>query len=79
MTWTRFSARTGWAEAQVEHTTMPKVPRFASPAIVGSATVPATALSLNTQPSGESSNDYPGRSVPPPTPETAGTSPVTPG
>jgi ubiquinone/menaquinone biosynthesis C-methylase UbiE len=36
----------GFAITQVEHTTMPKVPKFASPAIVGSATAPAAVPSL---------------------------------
>jgi ubiquinone/menaquinone biosynthesis C-methylase UbiE len=31
----------GLTVTQVEHTTLPKVPKFGSPAIVGSATVPA--------------------------------------
>jgi SAM-dependent methyltransferase len=31
----------GFTITQIEHTTMPKVPKFASPAIVGTATVPA--------------------------------------
>jgi hypothetical protein len=35
----------GLAVTKVEQTTLPKVPRFASPAIVGSATVLATATS----------------------------------
>ena len=37
---------------RVEHTTMPKVPRFASPVIVGSATVPAQVPSANARPGG---------------------------
>jgi ubiquinone/menaquinone biosynthesis C-methylase UbiE len=42
----------GLAVTRVEHTTMPKVPKFASPAIVGSATVLAAAPSLDPQLSG---------------------------
>jgi SAM-dependent methyltransferase len=42
----------GFAVTRAEHTTMPKVPKFASPAIVGSATVPAAVPSLDTQLSG---------------------------
>jgi ubiquinone/menaquinone biosynthesis C-methylase UbiE len=42
----------GFSVTQVEHMTMPKVPRFASPAIVGSATVLAAAPSLDAQLSG---------------------------
>jgi ubiquinone/menaquinone biosynthesis C-methylase UbiE len=43
----------GFTVTRVEHTTMPKVPKFASPAIVGIATVPASVPSLDTQLSGE--------------------------
>jgi len=39
----------GFIVTRVEHTTMPKVPKFASPVIVGSATVPASVPSLDTQ------------------------------
>jgi ubiquinone/menaquinone biosynthesis C-methylase UbiE len=39
----------GLTVTRVEHTTMPKVPKFASPFIVGSATVPALAPSLDAQ------------------------------
>jgi len=39
----------GFIVTRVEHTTMPKVPKFASPAIVGSATVPAPVRSLDAQ------------------------------
>ena len=39
----------GFTVTRVEHTTMPKVPKFASPAVVGSATVPAPARSLGAQ------------------------------
>ena len=42
----------GFSVTHVEHTTMPKVPKFASPAIVGSATVPAPVPSLDTQSGG---------------------------
>ena len=42
----------GFTVTRVEHTTMPKVPKFASPAIVGSATVPAEVPSADTQPGG---------------------------
>jgi ubiquinone/menaquinone biosynthesis C-methylase UbiE len=42
----------GLTVTRIEHTTMPKVPKFASPAIVGSATVLAAAPSLDTQLSG---------------------------
>jgi hypothetical protein len=35
--------RAGFAIAQVEHTALPKVPKFVRPAIVGSATAPAAA------------------------------------
>ena len=42
----------GFTVTRVEHTTMPKVPRFASPVIVGSATVPAAVPSLGPQLSG---------------------------
>jgi ubiquinone/menaquinone biosynthesis C-methylase UbiE len=40
----------GFTVTRVEHTTMPKVPKFASPAIAGSATVPAAVPSLDAQP-----------------------------
>ena len=39
----------GFTVTRVEHTTMPKVPKFASPAIVGSATVPASVRSPGAQ------------------------------
>ena len=39
----------GFTITQVEHTTMPKVPKFASPAIVGIATVPAAVPSVDAQ------------------------------
>jgi len=39
----------GLTVTRIEHTTMPKVPKFASPVIVGSATVPASVRSLDTQ------------------------------
>jgi hypothetical protein len=42
----------GLTVTRAEHTTLPKVPRFASPAIVGSATVPASVRSLDAQPGG---------------------------
>ena len=42
----------GFTVTRVEHTTMPKVPKFASPAIVGSATVPAQAPSADARPGG---------------------------
>ena len=37
----------GFTVTRVEHSTMPKVPRFASPVIVGSATVPAQVPSAD--------------------------------
>lgn len=42
----------GFTVTRVEHTTMPKVPKFASPAIVGSATVPAVVPSADVRPGG---------------------------
>jgi len=39
----------GLTVTQVEHTTLPKVPKFGSPAIVGSATVPAPVRSPGAQ------------------------------
>ena len=39
----------GLTVTRVEHTTLPKVPKFGSPAIVGSATVPASVRSLGAQ------------------------------
>ena len=39
----------GFTITQVEHTTLPKAPKFARPAIVGSATVPAAVPSLDAQ------------------------------
>ncbi len=39
----------GFTITQIEHTTMPKVPKFASPAIVGIATVPAAVPSVDAQ------------------------------
>ena len=42
----------GFTVTRVEHTTMPKVPRFASPVIVGSATVPAHVPSADAPPGG---------------------------
>jgi ubiquinone/menaquinone biosynthesis C-methylase UbiE len=39
----------GLSVTRVEHTTMPKVPKFASPVIVGSATVPASVPALDAQ------------------------------
>ena len=39
----------GFTIAQVEHTTLPKAPKFARPAIVGSATAPARAPSRDAQ------------------------------
>jgi ubiquinone/menaquinone biosynthesis C-methylase UbiE len=43
----------GFTVTRVEHTTLPKVPKFGSPAIVGSATVPASVRSPGAQPGGE--------------------------
>src|SRR5271165_4485659 len=42
----------GLTVTRAEHTTLPKVPKFASPAIVGSATVPAEVPSPDAQPGG---------------------------
>ena len=42
----------GFTVTRVEHTRMPKVPRFASPVIVGSATVPAHVPSVDAPPGG---------------------------
>jgi ubiquinone/menaquinone biosynthesis C-methylase UbiE len=42
----------GLTVTRVEHTTMPKAPKFVGPTIVGSATVPAAVPSLDTQLSG---------------------------
>jgi ubiquinone/menaquinone biosynthesis C-methylase UbiE len=42
----------GFSVTRVEHTTLQKVPKFGSPAIVGSATVPASVPSLDAQPGG---------------------------
>ena len=42
----------GFTVTRVEHTTMPKVPRFASPVIVGSAAVPAQVPSVDARPGG---------------------------
>ncbi|HXZ72283.1 MAG TPA: class I SAM-dependent methyltransferase [Streptosporangiaceae bacterium] len=39
----------GFTITQIEHITMPKVPKFASPAIVGIATVPAAVPSVDAQ------------------------------
>jgi hypothetical protein len=39
----------GLTVTRAEHRTLPKVPKFASPAIVGSATVPASVPSLDVQ------------------------------
>ena len=39
----------GFTIAQVEHTTLPKAPKFARPAIVGSATAPASAPARDAQ------------------------------
>jgi hypothetical protein len=39
----------GFAVTRAEHTMMPKVPKFASPAIVGSAAAPAPVRSLDAQ------------------------------
>jgi hypothetical protein len=39
----------GFTITQVEHTTLPKAPKFARPAIVGSARVPAAVPSLDAQ------------------------------
>jgi ubiquinone/menaquinone biosynthesis C-methylase UbiE len=39
----------GFTITQVEHTTLPKAPKFARPAIVGSATTPARVPSRNAQ------------------------------
>ena len=43
---------TGFTVTRVEHTTMPKVPRFASPVIVGSAAVPAQVPTVDARPGG---------------------------
>ena len=40
----------GFTITQVEHTTLPKAPKFVAPAIVGSATVPPAAPSGSTRP-----------------------------
>jgi ubiquinone/menaquinone biosynthesis C-methylase UbiE len=42
----------GFAVTNVEHTTLPKFPKFAAPAIVGAATVPASVRSPGAQPGG---------------------------
>jgi SAM-dependent methyltransferase len=42
----------GLTVTRAEDTTLPKVPKFVSPAIVGSATVPVSARSLDAQPGG---------------------------
>ncbi len=42
----------GLTVTRAEHTTLPEVPKFASPAIVGSATVPAEVRSPGAQPGG---------------------------
>ena len=42
----------GFTVTRVEHTTMAKVPKFGSPAIVGTATAPATVSSVDAQPGG---------------------------
>ena len=42
----------GLTITRAEHTTLPKVPKFARPAIVGSATVPAPVPSPDAQPGG---------------------------
>ena len=42
----------GLTVTRAEHTTLPKVPKFASPAIAGSATVPVSVRSLDAQPGG---------------------------
>ncbi len=39
----------GFTITQVEHTTLPKAPKFARPAIVGSATAPASVRSRDAQ------------------------------
>jgi hypothetical protein len=39
----------GFTVTQVEHTTLPKAPKFARPAIVGRAMVPAAVPSLDAQ------------------------------
>jgi len=39
----------GFTVTRLEHTTMPKVPKFASPVIAGSATVPASVASMEAQ------------------------------
>jgi ubiquinone/menaquinone biosynthesis C-methylase UbiE len=39
----------GFTITQVEHTTLPKAPKFARPAIVGSATAPASVPSRDAQ------------------------------
>ena len=39
----------GFTITQVEHTTLPKTPKFARPAIVGRAMVPAAVPSLDAQ------------------------------
>ena len=40
----------GFTITQVEHTTLPKAPKFARPAIMGSATAPASVPSRDAQP-----------------------------
>jgi ubiquinone/menaquinone biosynthesis C-methylase UbiE len=44
----------GFTITQVEHTTLPRAPKFVRPAILGSATVPAAAPSGSTPPAGTS-------------------------
>ena len=47
----------GFSVAHVEHTTMPKVFKFISPLIVGNATIPVAAPSLEAQLGGETGPD----------------------
>jgi len=53
--------RAGFVRVQVEHTALPKAPEFVSPAIVGSATAPASAPAGYSPPGTGSSSQLTGR------------------
>ena len=53
----------GFTVTHVEHTTMPKVPKFASPAIVGSATVPPRCRPQMPGPAAGTGHDHHARKV----------------
>ena len=56
---------TGLTVTRAEHTTLPKVPKFASPAVVGSARFPHRCRPWTRRPAGQTGHDHHRRKMPP--------------